>query len=213
MNKILGNYNAMHLATQRYLDEQSSVWSTISKIVEYKNQFDELITRTADLDTNVKSTQGVSQRKEELKNAMAIKVAVLSGGIQAYAHEIGDLDLAKSVAVTQTYVNQLKDTEVDGFVRAFVAKIQSHIAALADYGINEPRLTELQTTLSEWNDLQGKPRTLLNNKYVNLNSLEELIAEANTLLSTKIDKIMMMFVTTNSTFYEGYKRSRVIVDR
>ncbi|MGD9993175.1 MAG: hypothetical protein AB7S69_07735 [Salinivirgaceae bacterium] len=54
---------------------------------------------------------------------------------------------------------------------------------------------------------------MLSNKFAVLQTLDELIQEASQLLNKQMDTIMLMFKGTYPEFYDGYQRSRVIVDR
>ncbi len=213
MNKEQGNYYQMHLNVQGYMDEQTIVWSKIPRIVSYKTDFDALLTRITEVGELSKSTVAVTERKSQLKRAIGAKLAMLSGAIQAFAYEKDDMDLVKKVSITKSVIEKMKDQEIDATVKSILNPIQENLTELADFGVREEMATELHTTLDDFNALIGKPRAIMNNKYVALDTLEQLFNEVNGLLINKLDKLMLMFKETENGFYDGYERSRVIVDR
>lgn len=212
MNKTQSNHYRMFLNTQEYLDEKTNVWNVIPRVVTYKNNFDELLARIAETSKLTTDSVGVTERKGQLKRAIAKKVAMLSGVMQAYAYDIDDMDLAPKTSLSETEVYRLKDTELQGTVSGFLKLVEQHIGKLADFGLTPETLTELSTTVDEFNTLIGKPRVIMNSKYVALSTLDELFDETNSLIKNKLDKMMLMFKYTSNGFYEGYERARVIVD-
>ena len=213
MNKEQGIYLNTFLATQAYLDEQTSVWSAIPKITSYKNNLDELIARIGEKSEEVHQGTGVGKRKEALKTGIAVKLSSVSGILQSFALDTGNNDLALKVKLSKSDILKLKDTELESNVKSVLGEAQNHLAELADYGLTNAVLEEVQTSLDEFHALLGKPRSILNNKYVALSSLDELFNECNDLLRNRMDNLMLMFRDNQAEFYEGYQRARTIVGR
>lgn len=213
MKNNLVNYFNMFLNTQDYLDEKSATWSTIPRIVSYKNDFDALLLRIMEMQKKAQGNVAVTERKNQLKRVIAIKTAIVAGALQAYAYETGNMDLVHKTKIAPSSIEKMKEVEVDALVHAILTQVQIYLAELADYGVTDALVTEISTTLDDFNALIGKPRALLNTKYVALSTLDQLFDEANGLLNNKMDKLMLMFKDSGTDFYEGYERSRVIVDR
>lgn len=104
--------------------------------------------------------------------AITAKVSALSGALQAYAYDKGDLDLAAKVKMSKSEVLKMKDTEVDPTVRVLLSAASANFEALADFGVTEANIAEIQTSVDDFQALLGKPRTILNKKYVALDSLD-----------------------------------------
>ncbi|MFW6369785.1 MAG: hypothetical protein ACOC10_01110 [Bacteroidota bacterium] len=207
------NHFRMFMSVQDYLDNRNAVWSTIPKINAYKNDFDELIARIAEKNEEARSTVSATERKDQLKEMVALKLAGLSGVLQAFANDIGNLDMAKAVKQTKSGLVKEKDQDVEGIANSLLKTAGDHLNDLADYGITENKLTEISTSVADFTALVGKPRSILNQKYVTLDTIEQLFDECNGLLRNKMDNIMLMFQETNAEFYDGYLRARTIVDR
>lgn len=212
MNNKQGNYFRMFLGMQDFLNEQTAIWSPITVVVKYKNNLDEIISRIAEKSALSQEGVGIKERKDQLRSVLALKLSNLSGVLQAFAVEMEDADLANAVKANRSELLAMKESEVDPFALKITGVAQKNMDALVDYGITESYITEILTTLADFNQLIGKPRSILNQKYVTLESLDELINEGNTLLREKIDKIMLMFRERNPEFYKGYERARTIVD-
>ncbi|MBI9067257.1 MAG: hypothetical protein JEZ09_08190 [Salinivirgaceae bacterium] len=212
MNKTQQNHYRMFLATQDYLDAQTPVWSTIPRVVTYKNDFDELLTRISELSETASSSVSVTERKKQLRSALSIKISKLSGAMQAYCYDSDNLDLLKKITFSQTDVMRFKEQELDEKIANFLNIMTEHLSNLADFGITNDMVVEASTTHNEFSVLIGKPRVMINNKYIAISNLSQLFDAANALLKQKLDKLMLMFKDSNSGFYEGYERSRVIVD-
>lgn len=202
----------MFIGIQEYLDHQTSIWSAIKRIVFYKNDLDEVIERISSKSEEASSLVGVSGRKETLKILIAIKGSSLSGSLQAFAYDNGDSDLAVKVEASKSDIIRMKEEELGSFIKVLVDTSNQNIKALADFGVSKEIVTEIKTTMEEYKQLIGKPRSILNTKYVALDAIDQLFDEGNALLRDKMDNMMLIFRERNPEFYNGYKRARTIVD-
>jgi len=212
MNKEQTKYFRTMQSTQVHLDNHPGIWSAIPKIVAIKNNIDEIISRISIKSDDIAAMMGISERKEALKGIIAMKGSRLAGTLEAFAYEQGDNDMIKKVSASRTDIHRMSDEELGPFVKLLTETATTHMTALADYGITQEVITELQTSLDEYSALIGKPRIVLNSKYVALDAIDELVDEGNKLLNNQLDKIMLMFRESDPDFYNGYKRARVIVD-
>jgi hypothetical protein len=129
-----------------------------------------------------------------------------------YASEQENEDLATKVKATKHEIQRMKDEYIGSFIKLLTDTATENLTMVANYGINQANITELNTTMDQYSALIGKPRSVNNAKYVAIEAIEDLIDEGNRLLREKMDKIMPMFQENYPEFYNGYKRARVIVD-
>lgn len=202
----------MFLNTQDCLDSYSTEWSAIPIMLMYKNEYDELVSRIISKSEDAQSYMGVSEHKKKLKKTIAMKTSSLSGVIQAFAAGSSNADLANSVKASVSEIEKMKDQDLDAFIRNVIKIAQDKLKDLGDYGITENMLTEILTSLEEFNAMIGKPRSIRNSKFVTLETVAQLFDECNNLLRNKIDKVMLMFRDTKPEFYSSYERARTIVD-
>ncbi|MBK8805638.1 MAG: hypothetical protein IPO21_02865 [Bacteroidales bacterium] len=213
MNKQEGSYFKMFLNVQDSLDNYSSIWSTIPILLQYKNELDELISRIVYISQDAQTYLGVSEHKKKMKLTIALKLSTLSGTIQAYAAGTDNADLANSVKMSKSTIEAIKDLDLDAVTRNIVKIAQERLKDLANYGVTENMLTEILTSLEEFNGMIGKPRSIRNSKFVALETAAQLFDECNNLLRNKTDKVMLMFRDSNPDFYSSYERARKIVEK
>ena len=212
MNKIQSNQLRMFLSTQSFLDTNAAVWSGIPRVVTFKNFLDEIISRIHSKSETTKLDVGVTQKKEQLKETIASKTSMLSGILQIIATEQNDMDLVKAIKVSKSDILRLKESDVDPTVKNISTKATEHIEMLADFGVTQDVITELNASVEDFNVLIGKPRTILSQKYAALNNIEELFAEGNNVLKLKMDNAIVIFRDLQSEFYTGYQNARTIID-
>ncbi len=92
------------------------------------------------------------------------------------------------------------------------AQANENMEALAEFGVTPDVVTELTTSVDEYNALIGQPRTILSKKYAALNTIEELFDEGNQILKLNLDNSMLIYKETQTEFYQGYQNARNIID-
>ena len=83
---------------------------------------------------------------------------------------------------------------------------------MVPFGVTKAQVTDLLTSIDDFRELVGQPRLIQSQANVAKKAAEELVENAVDILNKKMDKVMLQFKYSNPSFYEGYKRARVIVD-
>ncbi|MGQ1947629.1 hypothetical protein ACT3CD_11085 [Geofilum sp. OHC36d9] len=212
MNKTQTNQFRMFLSTQSFLDSNASTWSSIPRIVTYKNGFDEIISRIQSKNESSHLNVGVTQQKGQLKETIAAKTSMLSGILQIIASEQGDEDLVNAVKITRSEIIKLRESDLSATVKNITVKAEENIEALAEFGVTPEVITGINASVDDYNALIGEPRTILSQKYAALSNIEELFDEGNSILKLKLDNSMLLFRENQEEFYQGYLNARTIVD-
>lgn len=203
----------MFLNTQEILDAHTDKWSGIPVMVNAKNEFDELIQRILEVNERTLSQSGaVTASKAGTLDAVVQKAVMLSGAMQAYAAFTGNVELAAKVKLTKTDITSARETDVEKTVSPVINAARKEMTNLADYGITEAQITELETSIDDFNSMIGRPRTIRNQAFAAISELEELVNTANDVAKQKLDNLMLLFQTTQPGFYDEYLRARTIVD-
>lgn len=147
-----------------------------------------------------------------MKQAIAAKASMLSGILQIIAAEQNNSDLASAVKMTKSDLILLKEADLGAAVKNLLAKANENTATLAEFGVSPDVITELTTSVDDYNALIGKPRTILSQKYAALNTIEELFDEGNRILKLNLDNAMLIYRESQSEFYQGYQNARNIID-
>ena len=206
------NYN-MFLTTQHLLDNKTDTWSYIPRVVTYKNNLDELIARIEDKLETTGADKKVTERKDQLKKLLAIKLSAVSGALQAHGHETNDLDLVNKVSASKSDVERLRDSDVATFANNLLGDARNYPEQMPEFGITQAYIYEVQTSVDEFKSLVGEPRNILSQQYASLGTIDALIKECRDMLKNKLDNAMLFFSHTQPEFYEGYLRARTVVDR
>ena len=213
MNKNQSKYVRMFLNTQETLDAHTDKWSRFPVMVNAKNEFDELLQRILDVnERTLAQSQAVTTSKASVLGAVVQKAVMLSGTLQAYAAFTGNVELAGTVKLTKTDIMAARETDVEKVVAPVIQAARNELTNLVDYGVTEAQVTELETSIDDFNSMIGRPRTIRNQAYAAISELEELINTANGVAKQKLDNLMLLFELTQPAFYEEYQRARVIVD-
>ena len=201
----------MQIQVKKYLDGQVNKWNSIPAINRYKNSLDENLEAIKQKQGKGKDSVSVTQTKNELKELASFKAAILAGGVAAYAADQEDNELASVADLTVSGLNKLPEPDFRAPIDALVSAAETHLKDLADQGISKEQLTELQTTLDDFDELIGNPRQIQISSALISREISELIKASMDLLNDQLDKSMLRYKLTDPTFYEGYERSRVIV--
>lgn len=213
MNKTQTKQYRMFLATQETLDANSPLWNTIPILLTSKNNLDELIQRVAEVnEKTVSNSKAVTADKSATLNNLTGKTMTISGILQAFAAVTGNIILAGKVKLVKSDIERARETDVEALIAPIISEAHKHIADLADYGLTEDMIVELETSLDDFKVLIGQPRTVRNQAFAAMTLLDELFDAANDVVKNKLDKLMIRFKFTNTEFYSEYERARTIVD-
>ena len=213
MNKTQTNHMRMFLNTQETLDANTTLWNSIPVLLDVKNNFDELIQRIEE--TNEKTqpkSKTVTANKANVLKALAQKVVSLAGVLQAYAAITGNAKLAGEVELVKSDLTHARETDVEALVAPVIGNARKELENLANYGVTEAMITDVETSLDDFKALIGKPRTIRNQAFAAMSLLEELFETANDLLKNRLDPLMIRFKYSDTEFYSEYERARTIVD-
>lgn len=203
----------MLLATQSYLDDNQTLWSAIPIVNTFKTELDGLIQDIREqLQSTGVDTSGMTSTKNQLKEQIAEKTAVLSGALAAYAAVSGNEDLLSNGYLTKTEVLRLRDVTLPEVLQSFVGLMNSEVADMSDYGVTEAQITDLAASVDDFRELVGQPRLKRSETNAAKREASALIDDGIDLLNNKMDKVMLQFKYSNGSFYEGYENARVIVD-
>lgn len=213
MNKNERMYTDMFVQSQRYLDTYPDQWSGIPAVVRYKNTLDENIQAILEKDLAASGqTRGVTVSKGDLKNLLALKAAILCGALYAYANEMKNQQLISQSGHSPNALFKLADREFAQQIKAIVNLANEHLEALADQAVTEGQVTEVSTSLDDFHEMIGMPRSIIVQASTASKEVEQLIRETTHMLNDQMDPVMLRFKLTDPGFHEGYERARTLID-
>lgn len=214
MNQRQMNSKHMLDATLVFLDENFTLWQSILKIDEVKNQLGTIslaIDNAADEQEQSQVTIG--KIKLKLKRIISEKADILNDVVEVFALMNDNQILADKMADSVSDLLKMKNEDMLRRVKQIIkGASENQEMLIIDYGLNPEQITDLQTDCDRFLELNGQPREYQIKSSMATKSLEDLISEANRLLSNQLDSLMKIFKRRDANFYHGYLKARMVVD-
>ena len=214
MNQRQMNSKHMLDASLFYLNEKSAIWQSIAKIGEVKNQLDAIslaIDNAADEQEQSQVTIG--KIKLTLKHTICEKADILNDVVEVFALMNSKPKLADKMDDTATDLLKMKNEDMLRRVKQIItAASENQETLITDYGITAEQITNLQADCNHFLELNGQPREYQIKSSMATQSLEDLISEANNLLTNQLDNLIKIFKRRDTNFYHGYLKARMVVD-
>lgn len=204
----------MYDAVSYYLDSKSTLWASIPKVGEFKNEFSAVVAQIDSVQYAQQQAQVfLGKNKTQIKRVVAEKADILNDTIEAFALVTENEKLRVKMSATFTSLFALRNAEFGSAVQAIIEAAEANIDVLtSEYGVTNEQLEGLKTDLDEWLAINGQPRAYKVASMEATKSLELLFDEADAILNNKLDKVISIFKRRDSGFYNGYLAARVIVD-
>lgn len=155
---------------------------------------------------------GFAADKTNQKESVSRTAAVIAGQIFAYAAKTKNVVLKQAVDFSESDLNRIKDGE-------FAARIQTihdlgveHKTALADYGITDANLADLQAAISDYAASVPKPRAAIADRSTVKSNIKQMFKDADEILVEQMDNLVETLTPTAPDFVHTYKSARVIID-
>lgn len=206
------NSLSMYYAVQDFCNQNQSIWQTNKP---FKTAFDLFESKLPLInqyrDTQSLNTTGVAQVKAQKKEDLIEKAYFVANRLQSYALHIQDSELLAKVNYSRTYFSRYRDTNLTGLCNTILENAQNNLANLLDYSVDATTLSELQTAIQAYQAQLAKPRTSQTTSKTATSNLEQLFAEATTILRERLDRDIEIFRKSQPDFYQQYQSVRRVV--
>jgi len=98
------------------------------------------------------------------------------------------------------------------YIQQDINSAQSYVTDLANYGVTEETLTEVQTAYDECAAAFNAQAEKMANRSSERERLTNLFNDADSVRYEELDPMMELFVEGNTDFYNAYQSARVIKD-
>jgi hypothetical protein len=203
----------MYRAIEQHCEENKDIFKNL---VALNNAFTNFKAKIVELETtsqqkNVVLT-GIAKDKSNARLDLAQKANDLAGEIFAFASVTGNQTLKQEVKVSLTKILQTSEEQFVSRCRNIHARGTENLVALADYGVTQQNLTNLQTAIDSYVANAPKTRTAKSNRKTLTANLTQLFKDADTILKEQMDKLVVTFRSTNADFVNNYEANRIIID-
>lgn len=200
-------------ATNRFLDANVGVWSSVPIVATYKNQFSRIIdalkSSQKEEDVKPEPTDTVLQN---LKITIAEKMDILDDVLEAYADDTKNGALLKQSENSKTDYIQLSDEAFEEKVQEVIALLEMHVNEMAAYGFNQDQIDDVKLSFNNYQDKLGKPRAYSDPLARPVHDTQSLLDEGLTSLE-KLDGVIKRFKRSNNSFYQGYVEARELTNQ
>ena len=155
---------------------------------------------------------GVTEDKAVLKRKLASTAAIVAALTKAYAVSINDNTLKQSVNYSESDLFYSRDVTIQLDVQNIYNIANTHLAALAAYGVTPAIMTLFGTTIFDYQQKMQAPTVARDERAVATENVALLIGAANELLINQIDHSMKIFKISEPDFYKLYRKARKIID-
>lgn len=207
------NKLSMYRVVEKLLDDNSIIWNGTPAFVTTKNAFSSKIAAisTASQQQQTINT-GIATDKKLLKISLINIAAPVAAAVIAYASQTNNNELLNAVNFTQSQLAGTRDDMLGDRCQIIHTKANANLLALAPYGITAPVLTTLQTAITTYTAKVPAPTTAKQSKKTATINIRNLFKETDVILKLQLDKLMLVYKTTNSDFYNNYIGAREIIN-
>jgi hypothetical protein len=213
MNNILENKLSMFEKVQAMLTLHSAETTSIPAVATTKAEFDALVAKillsagSSSIDITGYTVQKQNKRNEVTKALLKITTA-----FSAWASLNNQPQDAEKADITPAGLDALRDNDFYTYAQQMNLLATPNIAALAPFGVLPADNTTLATKAAEFLAIIEMPKARIGDRSAEFGNLERLIAQANDVLTLKLDPVMRIFVVSNPTLYDAYTNARSIDD-
>lgn len=178
--------------------------------VELKGFIDKII----ETDTNRSGIQvkASTNEKQLAENSMIAHALVVANITYVYAFDTANQQLAMQTNVSKSQFYKLHDNDEISLARNISLKAEENKVALANYGLTDEMLNNLNQEIKKFEALIVGPSGAVADRKGQTKSLSGLFVEAKSLLSDRMDKLMIIFESSDPQFYDAYFTARKVVN-
>jgi len=195
-------------------DTNQPLWQSNKAISDTMVELNADLTTLAGLD--VKQTApvtGPAADKATAKFDLEAKILLVAGQLAALAAKNDDATLEAQADLTMAGLDKLPAQDLEAAATRIKALATENLAALADYGIVQADLTELESLEGAFHDAIPQPREAVVDRSKETKMIPPLVSNMLSTLRRQLDRQMLTFKQSQPEFYAGYVSARVIVDR
>ncbi len=214
MNRKQLNVSDMGASVSVYMDKNKTIWSGVKAIADAVNDVNTTLTGMADADKKQQSARkGAGEDKLSVRHDFEDQILLIADQLVAYGEATQNPKLVAQAETTLPTLDKLSAQDLIAAGKTYSDLATANLAALADYGIAQDDVTELDDLTASFGKVKTEPRDAVVEQSKQTGTVQGLTATLLTILRRRLDKLMTQFKRTNPEFYAGYLSARVIVDR
>ncbi len=211
MNTRDSNSQRMARNVKEVLHQYEPVWKEKPRVAKEVNTFDSAVEKMEPHAIgSLIVTKGFTDNKDAVALEMYTEAAAIARRVSIYALDTGDYGLHDQLRVSRGSLVNMGEETAYHKVEDIYNRVLPLVPSLADYDVDETKMTGLKTLMASYKALTDKPRNLTLERKRHNQTIPEVRKEQRQSLY-KLDSLMTMFAGTD--FYRDYKNARIIIDR
>jgi hypothetical protein len=211
MNKEKKRKKKKYLAVQNVLDKYAEVWKGQPALVMAKAAFDGKLLELNNIKfIENKDTNNKIHEVSEVEEKLIETTIEVSSRIQEYASEVRNNELYEKVNYTKSDLELSRDNILKDMCQSVLKIANENFVNLTKYKISKEKLSTYKILIEEFDNLITDPLEPVRKKHEERKSVSALILEIDKLIDDRLDKLMTVYKTTNTDFYETYRSARLI---
>ncbi|MDR3193921.1 MAG: hypothetical protein LBT76_01345 [Tannerella sp.] len=197
----------------RTLDENESLYATIPVFVKTAQDLKNVanaIKMGAESQPIMNLLESTVKRNES-ETALVNRLIVTASILSLLAVDTDNTALLSKVSLTKSQLYRMPHCEQVFIARRIHAEALAHVETIINYGITANAIYELETVISRYENLLAALDADAVTSKRQAVTLEYLLADSDTLLNDRMDKLMRLFKTSHPNFYAAYFNVRNIV--
>ncbi len=155
---------------------------------------------------------GYANRKNTQKILTVTSTNMITSVLSAYASAVNDETLLGKVNYSRSDIWRLRDMELENLSKTIIKIAIPLLPELVEYNFSQEILDKYSADIKLYNETRSEPIKAIKRRKTATALLKPLMSELRTIISSRLDKIMKIYETTNPEFYMGYIKHREIVD-
>ncbi len=158
------------------------------------------------------SPKGFTVSKKNIKQQLLNSALQAIGPVASHAVLIDDQVLLKKISFSENNLNHCREQDLVNKARIVHTEAKNYILLLAPYGYREADLDAFGVLIDQFEAAIPLRRTATSEISTATDNLRIHFHDLNGILRTKLDFLMLSFMTTQPDFYKTYTSARIIVD-
>ena len=213
MNAKQNDKIRMYLSTQAVLTVNEETWKSHEAFSEGVEELVEVVLGIDQVAQKQVGKNGASDAKSLAQFLLGESAYEVAGATYACAVKSGNTELSSRVEFSRSEVTRGSTVAVAARCQNILTEAVEVAEALGKYGVTAAKLTALRKRIETYRKAQTKPRESQTDSKAATKALPKLIDQADSILSSQLDKLVVQFKETAPDFYNKYTAARLIVGR
>lgn len=203
----------MYRVVEQYCDDNSAIVSTV---IAFQTAFTNFKAKIALLvgseQLSALPIKGIAVDKTVSKQDLSQLAADVASLISAFAAATSNNTLLEEVNFPYSKLFGTRDDLLAPRCQNIYDAGVANMPAVKDYGLTQAALDALQAAITNYAAQTPKPRSAVSQRKIHNANIKALFVDADAILKSQMDKMIVAFRAANPDFVTGYDSNRIIID-